>query len=81
MLTVRDTTDPVLTVGQPVELFAGIGGGGSTTARYSVTADGKRFLMSAALLTSGEVDAGEDRRPKVVVVQNWIEELKERVPN
>jgi len=37
--------------------------------------------MSAASLASENAGAGEGRGPKVVIVQNWVEELKERVPN
>ena len=80
MMVVEVSTDPVLTVGRPVELFAGSGASG-VTARYAVTADGQRFLMSASLVASGEAGADGGRRPKVIVVQNWVEELKERVPN
>ena len=81
MMAVEVWTDPVLTVGPPTELFAGNGpGGGSPRARYAVTPDGQRFLMSAGRLASGDSGAG-GRGPKVVVVQNWVEELKERVPN
>jgi Tol biopolymer transport system component len=80
MMVVEVTTDPALTVGAPKELFAGrrMGGTGGPRPRYAVTADGQRFLMSAALLPTGE--PGARMLPKVVVVQNWIEELKERVP-
>ena len=83
MMVVEVSTDPVLIVGPPNELFAGSDrvGGGGPRARYAVTADGQRFLMSTALLASGEAGAGSGRRPKVIVVQNWVEELKERVPN
>ena len=71
----------MLTVGPPVELFGGRGPRrGVPTAQYAVTADGQRFLMSAGVLASGEAGAGS-RGPKVIVVQNWVEELKERVPN
>ena len=83
MMVVEVSTDPVLIVGPPNELFAGSSrvGEGGPRARYAVTADGQRFLMSTALLASGEAGAGSGRRPKVIVVQNWVEELKERVPN
>ena len=82
MMMVEVSTVLVLTVGPPVELFAGSGvSTGPTAARYSVSADGQRFLMSASLVASGEAGAGSRRGPKVVVVQNWVEELKERVPN
>ena len=81
MMMVEVSTDPVLTVGPSVELFTGSGRpGGSQTARYAVTANGQRFLMSTALLASGEVGGGGGRAPKVVVVLNWTEELKQRVP-
>ena len=81
MMMVEVSTDPVLTVGPLVELFAGSGpSDGSPPPRYAVTADAQRFLMSTALLASGEVGGGGGRGPKVVVVQHWVEELKQRVP-
>jgi len=81
MMVVEVSTDPTLSIGQPSELFVGSGSGGdgSPRARYTVTADGRRFLMSAALLASGEGGGGSTRR--IIIVQNWVEELKERVPN
>jgi len=82
MMMVEVSTDPVLTVGPPVELFGRRGPrGGVPTAQYDVTADGQRFLMSAGVLALGEAGAGSGPRPKVIIVQNWVEELKERVPN
>ena len=44
---------------------------------YAVDRDGRRFLFKRS--ASGSEDGTEDR-PKVVVVQNWVEELKARVP-
>ena len=79
MMAVDVSTDPTLTVGPLRELFRGARSpGGSPRARYAVTADGQRFLMSANLVASGETGTGASLR--VIVVQNWIEELKERVP-
>ena len=69
MMVVEVSTDPVLTVGRPVELFAGSGASG-VTASYAVTADGQRFLMSASLVASGGAGTSADQRPKVVVVLN-----------
>ncbi len=82
MMAVEVSTDPVLTVRAPVELFAGVGPGvgSSPTARYDVTADGQRFIMGADLMRSGEAGAGGGGRQQVIVVQNWVEELKKRVP-
>ena len=79
MMVVEVSTDPTLTVGQPRELFrGGVYPGGPPRAKYAVTADGQRFLMSADLVASPGREAGTG--PKVVVVQNWVEELKARVP-
>ena len=81
MMVVDVSTDPMLTVGPLRELFRGTRSpGGSPRARYAVTADGHRFLMSAAELVASETGSGGDADPKVIVVQNWIEELRERVP-
>jgi len=78
MMVVEVSTDPVLSVGPPRELFAGRVSA-DTRAWYTVSADGQRFLMSADQLASHEPSVGAGN-PKVVVVQNWVEELKERVP-
>ena len=40
---------------------------------YDVSRDGQRFLMV-------QVDEQDQRVPELVVVQNWFEELKQRVP-
>lgn len=42
---------------------------------YDVSPDGRRFLM----IKEGDAPDGADR-PQVVVVLNWTEELKRRVP-
>ena len=79
MMVVEISTVPTLDVGQPRELFRRSAAGGSPQAKYSVTADGQRFLMSADLVASAGTGAG-GTRPKVVVVLNWHQELLERVP-
>ena len=80
MMVVDVSTEPSLVVGQPRELFQGtVSPGGSPRARYAVTADGTRFLMSADEVTSGQTAAG-NAGPQVTVVLNWVEALKERVP-
>ena len=80
MMVVDVSTEPSLVVGQPRELFGGtVSPGGSPRARYAVTADGTRFLMSADEVTSGQTAAG-NAGPQVTVVLNWVEALKERVP-
>ena len=77
MFAVSAATAPQLKIGPPVELFEGpfyIAPTGSPRPQYDVTADGQRFLI----LTQG-ADASADR-VTVVVVQNWLEELKRLVP-
>ena len=49
---------------------------GSPRPQYDVTADGKRFLMLASTRTETDAAGG---RSRIVVVQNWLEELKGRV--
>ena len=43
---------------------------------YDVSADGKRFLVIK------EINAADERpsSPRIILVQNWFEELKRRVP-
>ena len=48
---------------------------GSTLAHYDVSPDG-RFAM----VTSGNTGSDTVAAPKVILVQNWFEELTERVP-
>ena len=43
---------------------------------YDISPDGTRFVMVAPVATAGS----EQVRPRLVVVQNWLAELKRRVP-
>jgi serine/threonine-protein kinase len=79
MFAVPVTASPTLKVGTPVALFQRryyIAPTGSPRPQYDVSADGQRFLMLAP--TTG-TDAAL-ARPRIVVVQNWFEELKRLVP-
>ena len=65
--------------GPPVRLVDGDryyhgGDGTSFTRQYDVDRDGRFLLLRREGVTSGESDA-------IVVVQNWLEELRARVPN
>ena len=44
---------------------------------YDLSPDGERFLM---VFPADQPDTGEPSRPQINIVQNWFEELKERVP-
>jgi serine/threonine-protein kinase len=74
-IAVPVATRPTLTVGLPKELFrfSGLLYGTSATT-YAVSADGKRFLMTA------KEREGPDTGPGVTIVLNWAEELKAKVP-
>jgi Tol biopolymer transport system component len=91
MMAVAVTTQPTLKIGRPVQLFEGpyfISPTGSLRPQYDVTADGQRFLMLAA--SSGADASGSapaslgssvaGARPRLVVVQNWHEELERLAP-
>ena len=79
LMAVPITTSPVLAVGQARPLFqmAGLGYGVSA-ARYAVTSDGKRFLMTAGELRVEQ--GGSAPRPAIQVVLNWHRELERLVP-
>jgi len=67
----------VWSAGAPARLLARPfyrgGEGGPSTRQYDVAADG-RFLMMR------EDAKDTDAAPSIVVVQNWFEELKAKVP-
>jgi hypothetical protein len=63
-----------------VELFRGsyfVAPTGSPRAQFDVTRDGQRFLMLKPVAPDNRTSP---MVPRIVVVQNWIEELKQRVP-
>ena len=66
-------------IGPPTELFSGayVAADAGTSRQYHVAPDG-RFLMLKDVTSQGAEDA---LGPQVVLVQNWFEELRERVPN
>jgi serine/threonine-protein kinase len=73
MMAVPVTLKPTLTFGAPRQLFEGRYGATAVIRSYDVTADGRRFLM-----------VQQKERPAVAVsemilVQNWLEEVKARV--
>ncbi len=74
LVAVQVTGDPTFAAGQQEVLFSGdaylftVG-----QASYDVSADDQRFVM----LRIGNVDSG----PEMIWIENWAEELKERVPN
>ena len=74
MMVLPVTLGPTFSPGTPRVLFEGRYGTSGGIRPYDVTADGRRFLM-----------VQQKERPVVsvsnmVLVQNWFEELKARVP-
>jgi eukaryotic-like serine/threonine-protein kinase len=74
MMVVPVTLRPTFTAGAPRQLFEGRFGATAGIRSYDVTADGRRFLM-----------VQQKERPAVaaaemILVQNWLEEVKARVP-
>ncbi len=69
-------TEPTFTPGALTQLFerATLGGRGR---RMAVSPDGQRFLL---LATATENADGEAAPSKIIVVQNWFEELRRLVP-
>jgi len=74
MMAVDITTQPEFSAGKPKVLFAGPYIPPSPNfSYYDVSADGQRFLM---LKPTEQAQAAT----QIVVVQNWFEELKQKVP-
>jgi len=69
------TTTPAFSVGQPHVLFEGAFRIDGPFRGYDVSPDGQRFLMVKA------VEQPPARVDEMVLVQNWVEELKARVPS
>ena len=74
MMSVPLPPGPGLSAGVPRVLFEGLYRGQAITRGYDVSADGQRFLMVKP----------KERPPspvtQLVLVQNWFEELKAKVP-
>ena len=66
-------TDPTFTLGNP-ELLFDLGAYTYHLGRnYAMTPDGERFLMI-------KEDGGDETSSELILVLNWVEELKQRVP-
>ena len=75
LMAVPVTTTPTFSAGTPQVLFEGpFRSDGGYFRNYDVTPDGQRFVMVQ------EVERPPARVSQMVLVQNWAEELKQRVP-
>jgi len=75
MMAVDVTSQPTFTAGKPKMLFAGRYINNTPVRGYDVTPDGRRFLMMQA-----KEQPPAPALTEIVLVQNWFEELKRRVP-
>jgi serine/threonine-protein kinase len=74
VMAVPVTTTPAFSMGKPKVLFEGAFRIDGPFRGYDVTQDGQRFLMVQA------IEQPPERISQMVLVQNWVEELKARVP-
>ena len=74
-MAVDITTTTTLEAGKPRTPFAGPYGYSNPVRGYDVTPDGRRFLM-----LDMKVDQPPPPATHMIVVLNWLEELKRRVP-
>jgi hypothetical protein len=87
-IAVEVETDPAFKIGNSAVLFKGryaLNPDANECVLWDIHPDGKRFLMvkppaTAAAKSSAGEGAAPAPQPKIIVVLNWFEELKERVP-
>jgi Tol biopolymer transport system component len=87
-IAVEVETEPVFKIGNSVVLFDGKyvrSTDANECVLWDIHPDGNRFLMvkppaTAATKPSAGESAAPAPQPKIIVVLNWFEELKERVP-
>jgi Tol biopolymer transport system component len=83
LMQVEVETKPTFKLGKSQAIFnlgdAGVSLASFMSAGFDVSPDGKRFLMLKQASTT--LDEPTPARPgKIIVVTNWFEELKQRVP-
>ena len=74
MMAVPVRTTPTLVTGKPVQLFEMSYFRGLTGRTYDVSPDGQRFLMIK------DADVKTSTAVQIVIVENWLNELKRLVP-
>ena len=76
LMTVSIQPGPAFAAGNPRLVFEGPYTNTAFGRSYDVSVDGRRFLMMKEAVST---DAATPP-PQIVVVQNWLEELKRLVP-
>jgi len=82
VMAVAVETEPTFKAGKPETLFRGtyIPFSPLEGNPWDISLDGKRFLMLKEVASTSEPAAAAETIPKINIVLNWFEELKERVP-
>jgi serine/threonine-protein kinase len=82
VMGVSTETEPTFKAGKPETLFRGTYVRLSTNdgQPWDISPDGKRFLMIKPPASTGAVPTAAAPQPKINIVLNWTEELKQRVP-
>jgi hypothetical protein len=77
MMSVPVETEAAFKAGTPTALFSGQFLSPQIGLHYSVTRDGRRFLL---IKDAAAKPGSAAQPPKINIVLNWLEELKQRVP-
>jgi len=80
VMAVSVEAGPVFNAGKPKELFQGTyaltRANEAVVPHWDISPDGKRFLMMKPPVSTGAMAAAAGSRQKIIVVLNWLEELK-----
>ncbi len=83
-MAVEVQTEPTFKRGNPKILFKGTYLSSTeqkvTMTAWDISPDGKRFLMIKPPGSTGAAPTAAAPQPKINIVVNWFEELKQRVP-
>ena len=79
IMSVSIDTEPEFSWGEPEKLFEGnyVSGSFGFGRPYDVAPSGEQFLM---MKPAGSVHEASAPEPRIVIVQNWFDELKRLVP-
>jgi hypothetical protein len=82
IMSVEVETEPTFKPGKPKVLFKGtyVSEGALSGTLWDISPDGKRFLMLKPPASAGAAPTAAVPQPKIHIVVNWFEELKQRVP-
>ena len=75
-------TEPTFNHRNPETLFRGtyLTNPSVKITLWDIHPNGKKFLMIKIPDSTGEITEAAAPQPKIIIVTNWFEELKERVP-